>query len=93
MQQGLTIIDQTKESYCGGVGVAENVRKQDSGKGDRHRRHVHVRRRVSWMARWRPEIEANHKRTFHASGSIVRKTKWCRHADTHADWTKTVRLA
>ena len=61
-----------------------------------HRRHVHVRRRESWIARWRPDIEAGHKKAdiSHEWMDVAQdRIEWCRHAEKHADWTNTVRLA
>ena len=66
------------------------------GKGRQgHRRHLHVRRWESWVARWRPNIEASQKAEIsHEWMNIAQdRTEWCRHVEKHAEWTNTVRLA
>ena len=56
-----------------------------------HRRHVHVRRWESWIARWRPDIESDHKADISHEWMDVAQDRieWCRHAEKHADWTNT----
>ena len=60
-----------------------------------HRRYVHVRRWESWIAGWRPNIEEAHKADISHEWMEVAQDRieWCRHAEKHADWTNTVRLA
>ena len=60
-----------------------------------HRRHLHVRRWESWIARWRPDIEADHKADISHEwmNTAQDRVEWCRLAERHADWTNTVRFA
>ena len=54
-----------------------------------------MRRWESWIARWRPDIESDHKADISHKWMDVAQDRieWCRHAEKHADWTNTVRLA
>ena len=64
--------------------------EQKFGKGRQgHRRHLHVRRWESWVARWSPNIEASEKAEIsHEWMSIAQdRTEWCRHVEKHAEWT------
>ena len=66
------------------------------GKGRQgHRRHLHVRRWESWVARWRPNIEASQKAEISNEWMNIAqdRTEWCGHVEKHAEWTNTVRLA
>ena len=56
---------------------------------------MHVRRWESRIARWRPDIEAEHQEDIsHEWTELAQdKTEWCRHTEKHADPIKTVRLA